>query len=239
MSAPSPAADSGPSALVFLYDVDNTLLDNDRLKDDVDARLDRVLGIEASDLFWRIYEEVRQQEDVVDIPEAVRRFKAQCTNGRICDDVESTFADVDFRRYVYPGALEALAHTARFGTNVILSDGDQVFQRRKIVESGIAAAARHVLIYVHKEQHVAEIRARFPADHYVLIDDKPRILKVMPGMFGARLTTVLVCQGKYAHDAAARAGLEPDLTVAGIGDLCAYSAQEFHTCTFHRQGTCG
>jgi hypothetical protein len=237
MSAPPDAP--ARAKLVFLYDVDNTLLDNDRLKTELDARLDRVLGIEASDLFWRLYEEVRQEKDVVDIPATVTRFEAECTNPRICSDVRDTIAAVDFPRYLYPGALDALAHTAGLGTNVIVSDGDAIFQRRKIVESGIAAASgEHVLIYIHKEDHVAEIQARFPADHYILIDDKPRILKAMPSRLGPRLRTIFVCQGKYAHDPEERAELHATLTLAAIGDLCAISATEFRTGHFQHQGAC-
>ncbi|HUS16974.1 MAG TPA: HAD family hydrolase [Chloroflexia bacterium] len=237
MTAP-PDVPTGDT-LVFLYDVDNTLLDNDRLKSELDARLDRVLGVEASDLFWRIYEEVREEKDVVDIPETVIRFEGECTNPTICSDVRDTIAGVNFRHYLYPGALDALAHTGRFGTNVVVSDGDAVFQRRKIVESGIAAAAgEHVLIYIHKENHVAEIQARFPAGHYLMIDDKPRILKAMPPRFGPRLRTIFICQGKYAHDAEERADLRATLTLASIGDLCAVSAEEFRTGHFRRQGEC-
>lgn len=236
---PAPA-DSSPTAdLVFLYDVDNTLLNNDTLKQDLDAQLDALLGVPESDLFWRIYEDVREEEDVVDIPEALRRFEAQCTNRPLCLSIRSVFDRVDFRRYIYPGALDTLRYTASLGTNVILSDGDQVFQRRKIEESGIAdAAACHVLIYVHKEEHVDEIRARFPARYYVMVDDKPRILKALPPRFGGDLRTVFVCQGKYARDPQRPADLVPDLTIAGIADLQAYSAEELRTGRFHHQGPC-
>ena len=236
--APAPAPAPVPE-LVFLYDIDNTLLNNDQLKSDIDTRLFRELGAEWSDLFWKIYEIVRREEDVVDIPEAIRRFEANCPDDAACKTVHDTFQELDFRRYVYPGALEALQHTAQMGTNVILSDGDPVFQRRKAEESGIAAAAEgHVLIYVHKEQHVDEILSWFCADRYVQIDDKPRILKAMPRLLGSRLVTVFVCQGHYAHDPQMRADFAPDLTLTGIGDILEYGADEFRTGDFHRQGAC-
>jgi FMN phosphatase YigB (HAD superfamily) len=240
MSDHPPRAESSPAAhLVFLYDVDNTLLNNDALKHDLDVQLDALLGVPESDLFWRIYEDVRQEEDVVDIPEALRRFEAECTNRPLCLSIRNVFDRVDFPHYLYPGALDTLRYTASLGTNVILSDGDQVFQRRKIEESGIAEAALcHVLIYVHKEEHVDEIRARFPARNYVMIDDKPRILKALPPRFGGDLRTVFVCQGKYAHDPKRPADLAPDLTIAGIADLQEYSAEELRTGRFHRQGSC-
>src|SRR4051812_1699904 len=242
MTSRSPADARHPAPvpeLVFLYDVDNTLLNNDQLKADVDSRLFRELGSEWSDLFWKIYEIVRREEDVVDIPEAIRRFEANCPDDAACKTVHDTFQEIDFRRYLYPGALDALRHTAKMGTNVILSDGDPVFQRRKVEESGIAEAAEgHVLIYVHKEQHVDEILNWFCADRYVLADDKPRILKAMPQLLGSRLVTVFVCQGHYAHDPNMRADFVPDLTLGGIGDMGEYTADEFRSGEFHKQGAC-
>jgi FMN phosphatase YigB (HAD superfamily) len=236
---PAPADSSPTTDLVFLYDVDNTLLNNDALKHDLDTQLDALLGVPESDLFWRIYEDVREEEDVVDIPEALRRFEEQCTDRPLCLSIRAVFEQVDFPHYLYPGALDTLRYTASLGTNVILSDGDQVFQRRKIEESGIAdAAACHVLIYVHKEEHVHEIRVRYPARHYVMVDDKPRILKALPTRFGGDLHTVFVCQGKYARDPQRPADLVPDLTLAGIADLQEYSADELRTGRFYRQGTC-
>lgn len=231
----SPAADT----LVFFYDVDNTLLDNDRLKSEVDAQLDRLLGITWSDTFWRLYEEVRQERDVVDIPETLRRFAALCPDETLCSRAHAIFAEVDFAAYLYPGALGALAHTAQFGTNVILSDGDLVFQRDKIEKSGIADAADcQVRIYTHKEQHLSELLADFPAAQYLMVDDKPRIGKAMKPLLGNRLHIVFVCQGKYAYDAAGRTDFQPDLTLAGIADIAAYSAAEFRSGQFHRQGDC-
>lgn len=241
MSAPRPAVDGAASSpdLVFLYDVDNTLLNNDRLKADADTRLDMLLGIEWSDLFWRIYEDVRQEEDVVDIPEAIRRFESDCSNWRVCQGVRATFEEVDFPSYLYPGALAALRHTAQFGVNVVVSDGDPVFQRRKIEESGISTAAGgNVLIYVHKEEHTAKIIERFPGRRYIMVDDKPRILRAMPPRMPADLLTVFVCQGRYAHDATGRADFHPDLILSSIGDMCEYDAEEFKTGEFHRQGSC-
>jgi hypothetical protein len=240
MTVPSPAKPGRPTeSLTFLYDVDNTLLNNDQLKADIDTRLFSLLGDRWSDLFWTIYEDVRHQEDVVDIPEAVHRFQQECHDQAVCSGVADAFQQIDFRHYVYPGALDALAYTATLGTNVIVSDGDPVFQCRKIEESGLAAAAGgHVLIYIHKEQHVAEITGQFPADHYVIVDDKPRILKAMPPLFGPRLVTVFVCQGHYAHDPGGRTDFSPALTLGSIRDIHDYPLAEFLSGAFHKQGAC-
>ncbi|MDQ2809769.1 MAG: HAD family hydrolase [Chloroflexota bacterium] len=239
MTASHPDGSPTAGSLVFFYDVDNTLLDNDRLKAEVDAQLDQLLGIAWSDTFWRLYEAVRQERDVVDIPETLRRFAELCPDATICSQAHAVFAEVDFAAYLYPGALEALAHTAQFGTNVILSDGDLVFQRAKIEQSGIAEAADcHVRIYTHKEQHLSELLADFPAAQYLMVDDKPRIGKAMKPLLGNRLHIVFVCQGKYAYDAAGRTDFQPDLTLAGIADIAAYSAAEFRSGQFHRQGQC-
>ena len=236
---PAPADSSPTTDLVFLYDVDNTLLNNDALKHDLDAQLDALLGVPESDLFWRIYEEVREEEDVVDIPEALRRFEAECTNLPLCLSIRAVFERVDFPHYLYPGALETLRYTGTLGMNVIVSDGDQVFQRTKIEQSGIADAVNgHVLIYVHKEDCVDDIRSQYPGRHYVMIDDKPRILKALPLRFGGDLRTVFVCQGKYARDPQRPADIAPDLTIAGIADLRKYSAEELRTGRFQQQGTC-
>ncbi len=242
MSTPSPA-NAGPAPqvpeLVFLYDVDNTLLNNDQLKADVDAQLHALLGPRWSALFWRIYETVRREEDVVDIPTAIRRFEEECSDPAVCSGVRKVFEDVDFKRYVYPGALDALRYTAQIGTNVILTDGDPVFQRRKVEESGIAAAAEgHLLIYVHKEEHVDEILHWFVAERYVLVEDKPRLLKAMPRLLGSRLLTVFVCQGHYAHDPAQRVDFHPDLTLETVAAIRDYPADEFRSGHFHTQGSC-
>jgi len=239
MTAPQPDTAPAADTLVFFYDVDNTLLDNDRLKSEVDAQLDGLLGVAWSDTFWRLYEAVRQEGGVVDIPETLRRFAELCPDGTICAQAHAIFAEVDFAAYLYPGALAALAHTAQFGTNVILSDGDLVFQRDKIEKSGIAEAADcHVRIYTHKEQHLTELLTDFPAAQYLMVDDKPRIGKAMKPLLGNRLHIVFVCQGKYAYDAAGRADFQPDLTLAGIADIQDYEAAEFRSGQFHRQGVC-
>jgi hypothetical protein len=234
-----PADPSVENTLVFLYDVDNTLLDNDRLKAEATQRLAVLIGAEWADRFWEIYEAVRAETDVVDIPESLRRFHKYCSDPAIARTAQRVFDTIDFDSYLYPGALDVLKYTEAMGNNVILSDGDQVFQQRKVDQSGIARAAENrVLIYVHKEEHLDEILAYCPGEIYILVDDKPRIGKAMQKLLGDRLRVVFVCQGHYAHDPVMRAGFHPNLTLSNIGDLIGYSFDEFCSGHFLKQGEC-
>jgi hypothetical protein len=212
--------------LVFMLDVDNTLLDNDQAKQDMDAALRRVLTPQEAARFWAVYEAVREETDVVDFPLTLERFGADHADpGRIAQaaHIVNTFP---YDRYVYPHVPEVLAHLWTMGTPVIVSDGDPVFQAYKIRVSGLDAAVRgNVLLYIHKEQHLDEIQARYPAHGYVMIDDKERILDEMKHACGEEVVTVHVCQGKYA-DQDSPPPL-PDLEIDQIADLLRFAPADF------------
>lgn len=222
--------------LGFLLDVDNTLLDNDALKEYLAAELRRTLGDSGAARFWALYEEVRRERDVVDLPLTARRYAAEAggvagdATGRADELLATLMGLLDalpFARFVYPHALETLRYLATLGAVGILSDGDEVFQRMKIERSGLAAAVDgHVLIYAHKEQHLNEVAAAQPAEQRVLIDDKARILADVKAILGTRVTTVHVLQGHYAREPLPP-GFQPDIIVAAIGDLRGIGADRF------------
>ncbi len=225
---------SKPPQLVFLIDIDNTLLDNDKLKVDIDVKLDSLLGIEQSRRFWELYEAVRKEGEVVDIPETIRRFRAGYDDAERYAQLEALFQNLDFSAYLYPNALETLKYLDRLGTPVILTDGDPVFQLMKAQKSGLSAAVQdRLLIYVHKQQHFDEIMQRYPADRYVMIDDKDTILNATQELLGEKLVAVFVCQGKYARDPKLQADPAPNVTVEKIGDLREFSAEEYYSGKFH------
>lgn len=211
--------------VVFLLDVDNTLLDNDRLKEDLNSALEGAIGPDLRALFWSIYEEVRAEQDYVDYPTTIERFRERAGD-EPAGTVDTILAHIPFRSYVYEGVFATIDYLSSLGTPVILSDGDQVFQRRKIELSGLAAAVgARVLIYVHKEEHLSEVFQLYPADHYVAVDDKPRILSALEEECPTTFTTVLVLQGKYSSEG--KYSPPPDLVVTHIAEL-----QQFPLSTF-------
>src|SRR5487761_1371793 len=162
---------------VFLFDVDNTLLDNDRVQEDLSAYLSREIGVAARDLYWTIFEELRSELGYADYLGALERYRAEHLHNPRILHVATWLVDYPFAERLYPGGLAAAAHAARAGATVILSDGDAVFQPRKVERSGLWQAFEdHVLIYIHKEQELDNVERHYPARHYVLIDDKIRIL---------------------------------------------------------------
>ncbi|HVP32637.1 MAG TPA: HAD family hydrolase [Steroidobacteraceae bacterium] len=211
-------ADSGT---VFLFDVDNTLLDNDAVQADLSAYLVREFGRACRDRYWVLFEELRAELGYADYLGTLQRYRLENIDEQQLLRVSSFLIDYPFWERLYPGALAALAHCAGLGETVILSDGDVVFQPRKVQRSGLwAAVGERVLIYLHKEQMLAAVERRYPARHYVMVDDKLRILAVTKRAWGPRLTTVFVRQGHYAHDERALAAFAPaDLTIECIGDL--------------------
>jgi hypothetical protein len=212
-------------SIVFLFDVDNTLLDNDALKADLDARLGVLLGPERNARFWEIYEAVRRERDVVDLPLALERFAPLCDDPTLAERARAIVMDYPFATRLYPATLAALAHARALGTPAILSDGDEVYQPQKVARSGLLAEiGGRALIYVHKEQHVAEVMGAWPAALYVAVDDKARILAALVRQQPQRFVTVHVRQGHYAADAPD--GPPPDLTLAGIGDMQGLSAAD-------------
>ncbi|MGH2376911.1 MAG: HAD family hydrolase [Candidatus Limnocylindria bacterium] len=202
---------------MVLFDVDNTLLDNDRLKADLAASLAYDLGAGPAADFARLYEQVRIDEDgVVDYPETLRRFAAR--HPALAHRANALINGVAFDAYVYPGALRVIADCRATGRPVVLSDGDPIYQVAKIERSGIAAAvAGDVLVFDHKERHVDEVIGRFPASRYLMVEDKAPTLALMKAQLGERLVTVHVRQGHYATEETA--GFVPDFSIASVGDL--------------------
>ena len=210
--------------LVFLVDVDNTLLDNDGLQEDLRDHLEREFGAPSRDRYWKILIDLFAELGYRDYIGALQKLRAENPNDQRLLAVSSFLMDYPFADRLYPGALEVLARLSRWGEAVILTDGDVVFQPRKVERSGIAAAAEgKVLIYIHKEQALDDVERRYPAAHYVLIDDKPRILAAVKAVWGDRVTTVLPRQGQFALDQKVLQALpSPDLAIERIGDLLGY-----------------
>ena len=210
---------------VFLVDCDNTLLDNDRVHDDLQEHLAREFGEESSARYWKIFEELRAELGYADYLGALQRYRRDAMNDPRLLLMSAWLVDYPFAERLYPRALAVLEHLKRLGTTVILSDGDVVFQPRKIQRSGLwTAVDGRVLIYIHKERMLDDVEKRFPARHYVMVDDKLRILAAMKTTWGERLTTVFPRQGHYAFDPLIVASCAPaDLTVEHIADLLDYA----------------
>ncbi len=206
--------------LVILLDVDNTLLDNDGVRSRLEAEIQGAVGPDRAERFWQLYEQVREELDFVNFPETMERFGRECDDSGCLGPLAGVLYGFRFAECLYAGAEAAIAHAKRLGLPVILSDGDQLFQRHKIRDAGLEAAVEgRVLVYVHKEQETADIQARHPADHYVMVDDKPRIHAAMKQALGPSVTTVFVRQGMYALAPTAREHGQPDLELASIADF--------------------
>jgi len=207
--------------IVFLFDVDNTLLDNDAVQADLGNHLEREFGQRARERYWAIFESLRAELGYADYLGALQRYRLEDPDDPQLLRMSSFLIDYPFASRLFPGALATLEDSGRRALTVILSDGDVVFQPRKIERSGLWTAVQgRVLIYLHKEQMLDAIELRHPARHYVMIDDKLRILSAMKRVWGAKLTTVFVRQGHYALDAANLSAYPPaDVTLERIGDL--------------------
>ncbi len=219
------------AGLVFLIDVDNTLIANDDVKEDLDAHLRVEIGPKLTDRYWELYEQARHESGVVNIPLALARLRQQTPLAEMDEQtylhVHSLFDNYPFFKALYTQALETLHYLRTLGLTVIVSDGDCVFQPEKIFDSNLAEAVEgRVLIYVHKQQHLQEIMRLYPADHYAMIDDKPQILADAKPIMGDCLTTVFVKQGKYAAEPLP-ANFTPDISVLHIADLQNYKAEQF------------
>jgi hypothetical protein len=212
------------ASVVFLLDVDNTLLDNDRVTDDLRRYLTQAFGAERQERYWAIFEELRSELGYADYLGALQRYRSENRRDPNFLHVSFFLTSYHFANRLFPGSLDAIEHFNTMGTTVILTDGDVVFQPRKIERSGLYEAVEgRVLIYIHKEQEMDDVEKRFPAEHYVLVDDKLRILAAMKKVWGARLTTVFPRQGHYALDPKAIATYPPaDVTVERVGDLVGY-----------------
>jgi FMN phosphatase YigB (HAD superfamily) len=208
-------------AVVFLFDVDNTLLDNDGIQADLKDHLAQAYGAAARDRYWEILEELRSELGYVDYLSALERFRVEEIHRPDVLRMSNWLVDYPFADRLYPGALDVVKHVQQWGRAVILSDGDAVFQPRKVERSGLwRAVDDRVLIYIHKENELAYVERLYPAHHYVLIDDKLRILAAVKEIWGERVTTVFPKQGHYAFDPDILAENPPaDVELARIGDL--------------------
>jgi FMN phosphatase YigB (HAD superfamily) len=208
---------------VFLVDVDNTLLDNDRIQRDLQRHLEREFGAACRDRYWAILEQLFTDLGYRDYLGALQRYRVEHPKDIHLLSMSSYLVDYPFANRLYPGALDVLERLRGWGQTVILSDGDVVFQPRKVERSGIFEAVEgHVLIYIHKEEELADVEERYPAARYVLVDDKPRILAAVKKVWGDRVTTILPRQGQFALAADAASYPAADLTVERIGDLVDY-----------------
>jgi FMN phosphatase YigB (HAD superfamily) len=208
------------SPVVFLLDVDNTLLDNDRVTDDLKRHLIVKVGRERQERYWSIFEDLRKELGYADYLGALQRYRVEHQHEPHLIEVSSFLIDYPFANRLYPGSLDAIEHLAKAGPTVILSDGDVVFQPRKVWRSGLFEAVEgRVLIYIHKEQELKEVERLYPADHYVLVDDKLRILTAVKKIWGERVTTVFARQGHYAHADDVASYPPADVTLERIGEL--------------------
>lgn len=215
--------------IVFLVDVDNTLLDNDRFADELSVRLEQSSGRAARDRYWELYGQRRSRLGYADYLGALEDFRGGQVAGPELLTLSAYLLDYPFARLLYPHALDAIKRLCTLGTTVVLSDGDVVFQPRKVQRAGLSdAVSDKVLICLHKELALEVVQSTYPANHYVAVDDKPLLLATMKRAMGRRLTTVFVRQGHYALDAAGAAVLpRPDVTVGAIGELVALDPAVF------------
>ena len=214
---------------MFLLDVDNTLLDNDRVTADLGAHLETELGVAAKNRYFELFEQLRHELGYADYLGTLQRYRSERPHTQCLLSVSSFLIDYPFRERLFPGAEAVVKHLQTLGPTVILSDGDVVFQPHKVRRSGLYDAFDgEVLIYIHKERELAEVERLYPAAHYVMVDDKLRLLSAMKDVWGERLTTVFVRQGHYAFDPKAT---EPypaaDLTVEHLAELLEFGLEDF------------
>ncbi len=219
------------NGLVFLFDVDNTLLDNDRVTDDLKRYLTQQVGPERQQRYWDFFEQLRSEQGYADYLGALQRYRIEYPRDPGLLTVSRFLINYPFATRLYPDSLDVVEHVKQCGQVVVLSDGDVVFQPLKVDRSGISETFNgNVLIYIHKEQELDDVEKRFPAQHYVLIDDKLRILAAVKKYWGAKVTTVFPKQGHYAKDPQALASYPAaDLSVERIGDLLQYDCESFVT----------
>ena len=207
--------------VVFLFDVDNTLLDNDRVTADLKRHLQREVGDEREERYWMLLEQLRKELGYVDYLGALQRYRHEYPRDPHLLTVSRFLVNYPFANRLFPNSLDVIEHCKQWGPAVILSDGDVVFQPRKVERSGLSDVVDgRVLIYIHKEQELEDVERRYPAKQYVLVDDKLRILAAIKKIWGSRVTTVFPRQGHYALDSEAIAAYPAaDITIDRIGDL--------------------
>jgi len=211
---------SSATGAVFLFDIDNTLLDNDRFRHDLRERLEAAHGDRAARRYWEIMDELWDELGYMDYLGALERLRLEDPHDLAIFGTANWLLDYPFAERFYPHALDAVNHVRQWGSPVILSDGDAIFQPRKILRSGLwAAFDGAVLIYIHKEKEFKDVTRRYPAAHYVLIDDKSRILAAAKAAWGDQVTTIFPRQGHYAVEEPPRDPASVDMTIEAIGDL--------------------
>ena len=220
-----------PNRVVFLFDVDNTLLDNDRIIADLGHHLEREVGRERAGNYWRIFENLRAELGYADYLGALQRHRVEFPSDLRVLTISRFLINYPFANRIFPGALDAVEHVRQWGQPVLLTDGDVVFQPRKVERSGLFEAVEgRVLIYVHKEMELQDVERRHPAGHYVMIDDKLRLLTAVKSIWGPRVSTVFIRQGHYAADPEILGRYpEADLTLGRIGELTQYDMSQLLT----------
>jgi FMN phosphatase YigB (HAD superfamily) len=215
--------------IIFLFDVDNTLLDNDRIQEHLRDHLAENYGAATRDRYWEILLQLMDELGYADYLGALERYRVEALHRPEVLRMSSWLVDYPFAERLFPRALDVVKHAAQWGPTVILSDGDAVFQPRKVERSGLWQAVEdRVLIYIHKERELTHVEQLYPAEHYVLVDDKLRILTAVKKIWGERVTTVFPKQGHYALDPQVLAANPPaDLALARIGDLMSYDLGAF------------
>ena len=213
--------------VVFLFDVDNTLLDHDRVSADLKRHLEKEVGHARQQRYWEIFEQLRSELGYADYLGALQRYRIEHPRDPHLLTVSNFLITYPFANRLFPNSLDVVEQAKQWGTAVILSDGDVVFQPRKIIRSGLFDVFEgNVLIYVHKEHDLDDVAERYPADHYVLIDDKLRILTAVKKLWGSRVTTIFPKQGHYANDPQVSANYPPaDVSVDRIGDVLKHDLQ--------------
>jgi FMN phosphatase YigB (HAD superfamily) len=220
---------AGPTyPVAFLFDIDNTLLDNDHVTDDLRRHLEIHVGFEQQKRYWEIFEQLRTELGYADYLGALQRYRVEHPRDPRLLEVSHFMINYPFANRLYPNSLDAVEHVKQWGPIVIVSDGDVVFQPRKVDRSGLGDVfGSNVLIYVHKEHELDDVEARFRAKHFVMIDDKVRLLSAVKKFWGPRVTTVFPRQGHYALNSVEVAKYpRPDITIECIGELLDYSFEE-------------
>ena len=219
------------NGIVFLFDVDNTLIDNDRVAADLKRHLKETVGEGCEQRYWDIFEKLRTELGYADYLGALQRYRVEQPREPKLLEVSYFMINYPFANRLYPESLDAVEHAKQLGRAAILSDGDVVFQPRKVDRSGLYDMFEgHILIYVHKEAELADVEAKYPAEHYVMVDDKVRLLAAIKEYWGKRVTTVFPRQGHYALDEKLVAQYpKPDITLERIGELQNYSLEQLMT----------
>ncbi|PIP82078.1 MAG: haloacid dehalogenase [Elusimicrobia bacterium CG_4_9_14_3_um_filter_62_55] len=212
------------SDIAFLFDVDNTLLDNDRVIADLRSHLEHEVGAARAKCYWTIFEQLRTELGYADYLGALQRYRGEYPHDPDILTVSRFLLDYPFADRLFPRALEVIEHVKQWGPAALLTDGDAVFQPRKVDRSGLSdAVAGRALIYLHKEQELADVEQRCPAEHFVLVEDKLRILSAVKKSWGSRVTTVFVRQGHYSVDPKILADYPAaDISLDSISDLLQY-----------------